>query len=69
MRYNPTDAATIADPYPALLALQADEPAHFSPKLKAWVLTRYDDVRRALGAPEMSTMYSSASVSVSWSER
>ena len=54
MRYDPTDAATIADPYPALLALQADEPAHFSPKLRAWILTRYDDVRRALGAPEMS---------------
>lgn len=54
MRYDPTDAAVIADPYPQLLALQADEPAHFSPKLKAWVLTRYDDVRRALGAPEMS---------------
>lgn len=54
MRYDPTDAATIANPYPALLALQAEEPAHFSPKLKAWVLTRYDDVRRALGAPEMS---------------
>ena len=54
MRYDPTDAAVIADPYPHLLALQAEEPAHFSPKLKAWVLTRYDDVRRALGAPEMS---------------
>ncbi len=54
MIYDPTDPAVIADPYPQLLALQAEEPAHFSPKLKAWVLTRYDDVKRALGAPEMS---------------
>ena len=54
MIYDPTDPAIIADPYPQLLALQAEEPAHFSPKLKAWVLTRYDDVKRALGAPEMS---------------
>lgn len=53
-RYDPSDPATIRDPYPALLALQEEAPAHFSPALKAWVLTRYDDVRAALASADMS---------------
>ncbi len=52
--YDPAAPAVIRDPYPALLALQRDDPAHFSPQLKAWILTRWEDVRRALDAPEMS---------------
>src|SRR6056297_962110 len=52
--YDPAAPVVIRDPYPALLALQRDDPAHFSPQLKAWVLTRWEDVRRALDAPEMS---------------
>lgn len=52
--YDPSAPDTINDPYPALLALQEDDPAHWSPKLKAWILTRHEDVRAALAAPEMS---------------
>lgn len=52
--YDPSRPEVVRDPYPALLALQAEDPAHFSPHLKAWVLTRYDDVRAVLTAPEMS---------------
>ena len=52
--YDPSDPETIRNPYPALLALQRDDPVHRHPRLKAWILTRWDDVRRALNAPEMS---------------
>ena len=46
--YDPRDPGIIADPYPALRALQDDDPAHWSDALGGWVLTRYADVRRAL---------------------
>ncbi|MCX7961445.1 MAG: cytochrome P450 [Burkholderiales bacterium] len=36
------------DPYPMLARLRAEDPVHWSPRLKGWVLTRYDDVRAAL---------------------
>ena len=42
--YDPTLPQVVRNPYPALLALQRHDPAHWNPKLKAWVLTRYDDV-------------------------
>ena len=35
--------------------LQDDDPAHWSPRLKSWVLTRYDDVRRVCLDKEMSS--------------
>ena len=41
--YDPTDPATIADPYPALARLRAEAPVAWSERLKAWLLTRYDD--------------------------
>ncbi|MCY4317710.1 MAG: cytochrome P450 [Alphaproteobacteria bacterium] len=41
--YDPTDPATIADPYPALARLCAEAPVAWSGRLKAWLLTRYDD--------------------------
>ena len=46
--YNPRDPAVIADPYPALRALQDQDPVHWSESLGGWVLTRYADVRHAL---------------------
>ena len=46
--YDPRDPDIIADPYPALRALQDEDPAHWSEALGGWVLTRYADVRRAL---------------------
>lgn len=44
--YDPRDPAIINEPLPALLALQADDPVHWSDRLRGWVITRYDDVRR-----------------------
>ena len=35
----------LADPYPAFRRLRAEDPVHWSPALKGWVLTRYADVK------------------------
>ncbi len=49
------DAATNADPFPAFAWLRANDPVHWSPAMKAWIVTRYDDVRRvALNNAEIS---------------
>jgi cytochrome P450 len=44
--YRPNDPAVLADPFPLYARLRDEDPAHWSPRLKAWVLTRYDDVKR-----------------------
>lgn len=43
--FKPTDPATLADPYPLFARMRDDDPCHWSPRLKSWVLTRYDDVK------------------------
>lgn len=52
--YDPSLAAVVENPYPTLLALQAEDPSHWSPVLKSWILTRYDDVKASLATHEMS---------------
>lgn len=52
--YVPNDPAVRADPYPLFRRLRDEDPAHWSPPLKSWILTRYDDVRAALASPDMS---------------
>lgn len=52
--FNPADPAVRANPYPIFARMRHEDPAHWSPTLKSWILTRYDDVKRALGAAEMS---------------
>jgi len=54
LAYTPADPVVRADPYPIFKRLRDEDPVHWSPPLKSWVLTRYDDVARALAAPEMS---------------
>ena len=54
MLYDPKDAATIADPYPALAHLRRHDPVHWSDRLGGWVLTRFDDVKRALNDRSLS---------------
>lgn len=51
--FDPAASAANLDPYPGLAQLRAEEPAHWSPGLKGWVLTRYDDVRAVLGQPQV----------------
>lgn len=55
VEYRPEDPAFLADPFPVFRRLQEEDPCHWSPGLKAWVLTRYDDVRRVLQDGEMSS--------------
>ncbi len=52
--FDPSSPQTVSDPYPVLMTLQRDDPAHWSPAVKAWILTRYEDVKRCLAAPQMS---------------
>ena len=43
--------ATNADPFPEFARLRREDPVHWSPAMKAWIITRYDVVRSlALGA-------------------
>ncbi|HJQ56087.1 MAG TPA: cytochrome P450 [Vineibacter sp.] len=49
------DPATNANPFPAFARLRTEDPVHWSPAMKAWIVTRYDDVRRiALNNREIS---------------
>lgn len=53
--YNPSSKVTQADPFPVYEALRNEDPSHWSPSLKAWVLTRYEDVKRVCLDPTMSS--------------
>jgi cytochrome P450 len=53
--YRPDDPAFLADPFPLLRRLQDEDPCHWSPRLKAWVVTRYEDVRDICLQREMSS--------------
>src|SRR5215213_5213644 len=44
--YRPSDPGLLADPFPVYRHLRDRDPAHWNPHLKAWVLTRYEDVKR-----------------------
>ena len=47
LEYRPNDPGLVSDPFPFYARLRDEDPAHWSPSLKSWVLTRYDDVKRA----------------------
>jgi cytochrome P450 len=38
--------ATNANPFPEFARLRAEDPVHWSPAMKAWIVTRYSDVRQ-----------------------
>src|SRR5436190_5262643 len=46
MIYDPGSREVRENPFPLYARLRDEDPAHWSPLLKAWVLTRYEDVRR-----------------------
>src|SRR6185295_16604678 len=46
--FRPDAPEFLADPYPIYRHLRERDPVHWSPRLKAWVLTRYDDVKSVL---------------------
>jgi len=43
--FDPRDPDVIQRPLKTLLRLQAEDPVHWSPLLKGWVLTRHEDVK------------------------
>jgi len=47
LAYRPDDPAVLADPFPLYRRMQDEDPAHWSAQLRAWVLTRYDDIKAA----------------------
>jgi cytochrome P450 len=53
--FRPDAPDFLRDPFPLFARLRAEDPVHWSPRLKAWVLTRYDDVRAVLLDKEMSS--------------
>jgi cytochrome P450 len=55
VEYSPSAPAILADPFPVYRRLRDEDPAHWSPTLKAWVLTRYDDVKRVCLDSRMSS--------------
>ena len=52
--YDPSDAGVMADPFALYERLRDEEPVHWSPSLKSWVVTRYDDVRDLLLSDRLS---------------
>ena len=52
---RPGAPAFLADPFATYARLRDDDPAHWSHYLKAWVLTRYDDVKRVCLDSRMSS--------------
>ncbi|MCP5265118.1 MAG: cytochrome P450 [Burkholderiaceae bacterium] len=42
-KFDPSDPASFANPYPGLARLREHDPLHFDPHLRAWFVTRYDD--------------------------
>lgn len=48
-------AETNANPFPEFARLREEDPVHWSPAMKAWIVTRYEDVKRvALNNREIS---------------
>jgi hypothetical protein len=53
--FRPDAPEFLRDPFPLFRSLRAADPVHWSPRLKAWVLTRYDDCRAVLLDREISS--------------
>jgi len=54
IRFDPRDVAAMPDPFPLFCRLREEDPVHWSSRLGGWILTRYEDVRRAATTSEMS---------------
>ena len=52
--YNPTDPAVRRDPFPVYRRLRDTDPVHWSPVLKSWIVTRYQDIKSVALDPEVS---------------
>ena len=52
MEFDPTSPSMREDPYPFYRWLRDEEPVYYSSRYSTWVLSRYEDVRNALGDAE-----------------
>jgi cytochrome P450 len=55
LEFRPDAPGYLADPFPLYRRMQDEDPAHWSPRIKSWVLTRYDDVKRVCLDKDMSS--------------
>jgi len=55
LEFRPGAPEFIADPFPVFRRLREEDPVHWSPRLKAWILTRYDDVKAVCLDKEVSS--------------
>ena len=53
--YNPSHPEVLADPFPLYARMRDEDPVHWCAPLKAWIVTRYDDVRAICLDPAMSS--------------
>jgi len=56
-RFDVTDPAFIADPYPVLNALREATPIYWSERSNQWVLTRFEDIAAALRDRRLGRAY------------
>jgi cytochrome P450 len=53
--FRPDTPEFLRDPFPTFRRMRAQDPVHWSPRLKSWVLTRYDDCKAVLLDKEVSS--------------
>ena len=53
--FRPDAPDFLADPFPMYRRLREEDPVHWSPRMKSWILTRYEDVKRVLLDREISS--------------
>ena len=52
--FDPGDEAVRRDPFAVFARLRDEDPVHWSPALRTWVVTRYDDVRDVAMTADLS---------------
>jgi hypothetical protein len=53
--FRPDAPEFLRDPFPLYRRMREEDPVHWSPRLKAWILTRYDDCKAVLLDKEISS--------------
>jgi cytochrome P450 len=53
--FRPDAPEFLRDPFPLYRRMREEDPVHWSPRLKSWVLTRYDDVKAVCLDKEISS--------------
>ena len=54
LEFRPDQPDYLANPFRIYSRMQDEDPAHWSPRIKSWVLTRYEDVKRVCLDKDMS---------------